>query len=75
MLNDLASWPALSWPAHVAAHYMRQLWRDLPGPAWLKIILFAACIAIPGPLDELALVALPAASRAWRKRRAAALRN
>lgn len=71
--RPLTLWAQLwhSWPAYVARYYVRRLWDDLPGPAWVKVLLIIACLACPGPLDEIALVALPRACREWRKRRKA----
>ena len=69
MIADMHLWPSATWPAHLAADYARQTWRDLPGPWWVKIALVAICIAIPGPQDELLLIALTRVCRAWRKRR------
>lgn len=40
---------------------VRQFWASLPGPWYVKILiclLFLACLAIPGPFDEIALAAL-----------------
>ena len=68
-MSDLAR--AASWWAYVARFYARKLWDSLPGPWYVKMILVAICIAIPGPADELILVALPVAWRKIRSRRAA----
>ena len=61
-----------SWPAFLARYYLRQTWDDLPGPWWVKVPLIVICLAIPGALDELALIALTRACRVWRARRQAA---
>jgi hypothetical protein len=45
---------AASWVAHKLA----ALWRALPGPWPVKAALLVLCVAIPGPLDEIALLAL-----------------
>jgi hypothetical protein len=47
------------WPVFVAYDFVRQTYRELPGPAWVKISLVVICLAIPGPQDEMLLVALP----------------
>lgn len=59
-----------SWPVFLARYYVKQTYNDLPGPAPVKVALVVACLLIPGPLDELALIALPRACRAWRARKA-----
>jgi hypothetical protein len=59
------------WPVYLARFYVRELWRDLPGPWPVKVALVAICLAIPGPQDELLLIALTRVCRAWRKRHAA----
>lgn len=64
-LGSLAAW----W-AFLARYYARQLWDSLPGPWPVRVLLIGACLAIPGPADEIALAAVVAACRA-RKRRAA----
>jgi hypothetical protein len=56
------------WYAYVLWFFALRLWHDLPGPTPVKIALIAVCFAIPGPLDEIALIALPAAARKIRKR-------
>jgi hypothetical protein len=60
-----------NWWVFLAGYYAKQLWHDLPGPWWVKIILVIICIAIPGPADEMILVALPGLCRKVRARRAA----
>ena len=65
----LAAWH--SWPAFLARYYLRQMWDDLPGPWPVKAALLALCLACPGQLDEIALIALTRACRRWRARRAA----
>jgi hypothetical protein len=40
---------------------VRRFWANLPGPWYVKVIIllaFIACLAIPGPADEIALAAL-----------------
>ena len=58
---DLAGW----W-LYVARVTAAESWRSLPGPWPVKALLVVACAAIPGPFDEVALVAITAA---WRKRK------
>lgn len=57
------------WWAFLAGRYARQLWDSLPGPWPVRVALVAACLAIPGPADELALAAIVAACRARQARR------
>lgn len=57
-----------TWPAFLARYYLARTWRDLPGPWPVKVALLALCLAIPGPFDELALIALPGALRKLRAR-------
>jgi hypothetical protein len=52
-----------SWPVYTARYYLRRTWDDLPGPWWCRTLLIAACLAIPGPADEIALAAVTAACR------------
>lgn len=59
------------WWAFLAARYARSVWDSLPGPWPVRVALVVACMAIPGPADELALVAITAGCRAWRARRQA----
>lgn len=47
---------------------VRQAWAALPGPWPVKLALIIACQLIPGPLDELALLAIVAAWRRYRAR-------
>jgi len=49
----------------------REMWRALPGPWWLKLLLCLLCLAIPGPADELGLIVLVKVCRAWRARKEA----
>jgi hypothetical protein len=53
--------------------WLRELWRDIPGPLPVKVIVMAvilACLAIPGPADEIGVILL-VRGLAWlgRKRR------
>jgi hypothetical protein len=66
----LAAWH--SWPVFLVRYYARQMWEDLPGPWPVKVALLALCLACPGQLDEIALIALTRACRPWRARREAA---
>ena len=59
-----------AWPVFLARYYIRRTWDDLPGPWPVKALLIVACAAIPGPADEIALVAITRACRAWRARTA-----
>ena len=58
-----------SWWAYVVRYEAREAWRALPGPWWCKALLLAACLAIPGPADEVALLAITAALRKRRSSR------
>lgn len=69
MITELGS--LARWWAWLAARYARQLWDSLPGPWPVRVALLAACLAIPGPADELALAAVVAVCRARKARRAA----
>ena len=61
-----------SWWAYVIRYEAREMWRALPGPWWCKVLLLAVCTAIPGPQDELILLAVVAAFRKRKARREAA---
>lgn len=58
-----------SWWAYVARYEARELWRALPGPWWCKTLLLAVTVAIPGPQDELILLAVVSAVRKRRSSR------
>jgi hypothetical protein len=72
---DLDAWPVVTgrWYAYAVWCAMLQTWHDMPGPWWVKILLVAVCLAIPGPQDEIALILLTRVFRAWRARQAASL--
>ena len=59
---DLAAW---WW--HVAKVTALDYWESLPGPWPVKVLLIAVCLAIPGQVDELILLAVVA----WFRRRQA----
>ena len=59
----------VSWWAYVIRYEAREAWRALPGPWPVKVLLVVACQAIPGPLDEIALLAVVAAVRKRRSSR------
>ena len=59
----------VSWWAYVIRYEAREMWRALPGPWPVKVLLVVACQAIPGPLDEIALLAVVAAVRKRRSSR------
>jgi hypothetical protein len=50
--------------------YARQTFNDLPGPRWVKVALVVICLAIPGPQDEIMLILITRACRAYRQRKA-----
>lgn len=56
----------LSWLLWWAKDEAKETWRAMPGPWWVKLALVAACLAIPGPQDEIALIIVV---RYLRKRR------
>lgn len=51
---------------------VRETWRALPGPWWVKLLIIGVCAAIPGCLDEIALVAALKLCRSRRARKAVA---
>lgn len=59
-----------SWPAFCARFYARETWRGLPGPWPVKLALMGVCLAVPGPADEIALLAVTQAFRARHARKA-----
>lgn len=62
-----------SWWAYVVRYEAREMWRALPGPWWVKVLLIVVTQAIPGPQDEILLLAICAACRKRKARRAARL--
>jgi hypothetical protein len=58
--RELAGWWALSlW--FLARLALAELWRTIPGPRWVKVIVmavFIACLIMPGQADEIVLIAL-----------------
>jgi hypothetical protein len=54
----------------LASYYVRETWAGLPGPWPVKVALIAACLAIPGPQDEVLLLAVTQFCRARRARKA-----
>ena len=63
-MNDLRLWLRLAW-----LFWVVDTWRALPGPVWVKVTLLVVCLAIPGPQDELLLIAVTAALRARKARK------
>ncbi len=59
------------WYAYAVWFTVLEMWRDLPGPWWVKLLLVAVTVAIPGPQDELLLLAVIKVCRVWRKRQRA----
>lgn len=59
----------VSWWAYVIRYEAREMWRALPGPWWVKVLLIAVLAAIPGQLDEFLFLAVLAAFRKRRARR------
>ena len=68
-------WASYRWPITLTREWVKDTWDSLPGPRWLRVALIVVCLAIPGPQDELLLLAILAASRAIRKRRANSTSN
>jgi hypothetical protein len=64
-MDELWVWVMVAWDAWIV-----ETWRGLPGPNWVKVLLIAVCLAIPGPQDELLLLAITAACRARKARQA-----
>jgi hypothetical protein len=63
MLNELRLYLRLAW-----LFWVVDTWRALPGPPWCRVALLMVCLAIPGPQDELLLIAITAVMRARRAR-------
>lgn len=61
----------VSWYWLIAKQSALELWRDLPGPWYVKLFIVAICLAIPGPQDEILLIVMLRIFRAIRKRREA----
>jgi hypothetical protein len=64
MLGELCLWLRLAY-----LFWVVDTWRALPGPVWVRVALLVACLAIPGPQDELLLIAVTAALRARKARK------
>ena len=64
----------VSWWAYVLRYEIREMWRALPGPWWVKVLLIAVMLAIPGQLDEFLFLAVLGAFRKRQARRAAQIR-
>jgi hypothetical protein len=47
----------------------RALYDDLPGPHWVKITIVVTCLILPGPQDEVLLIALVAVCRYIKRRK------
>jgi hypothetical protein len=62
-MSELYVWLRLAW-----LFWVVDTWRALPGPTWARVALLIVCLAIPGPQDELLLIAITAAMRARRAR-------
>lgn len=72
MTSEIASW--LRWHAWIIGWHARKTWRELPGNTPVKIItlviIAALGVAIPGPWDEVIMIAgVKAASRLARSLR------
>jgi hypothetical protein len=58
-----------AWWVFVLRYEARELWRALPGPWWVKVALIVVTQAIPGPQDEILLLAVVAYCRKRKARR------
>ena len=58
-----------AWWGFVLRYEARELWRALPGPWWVKVLLLVITQAIPGPQDEVLLLLIVAACRKRKARR------
>lgn len=67
-MNELGTWLRLAW-----LFWVVDTWKSLPGPPWCRVALLIVCLAIPGPQDELLLIAVTAAMRARKARKDRAL--
>jgi hypothetical protein len=61
---------ATFWAYALWTFGIKATWDSLPGPWWARVLLVAVCLAIPGPQDELLLIAITAACRRIRAARA-----
>ena len=59
------------WWASVLRFEAIEMWRCLPGPWWCKLAILVLVLAIPGQLDEIALLAILSALRGRRARKTA----
>jgi hypothetical protein len=59
----------LSWIWWWAKGQFRELWEAMPGPWWVKAVIVGACLAIPGPQDEILLILVLKACKVMRARR------
>jgi hypothetical protein len=69
---DLTAWYG-TWAWWWLREVARDTWNGLPGPLWVKLALCAlllACLAIPGPVDEIIVVCLIKAVGRRSRRRA-----
>lgn len=57
------------WYAYVLWYEARELWRAMPGPWYVKLLLIAVCSLIPGPGDEIGIILLTAYMRRRRNRK------
>ena len=64
---DLATF----WACALWTFGIKPTWNGLPGPWWVRVLLVTVYLAIPGPQDELLLIAITAACRRIRAAREA----
>ncbi len=69
-LRAVARWVIHLWPVFLIRYQVRETYRALPGPRWVKVSILVACLLFPGPWDELILLAVVSALGARRARRA-----
>jgi len=59
----------ISWWLFVLRYEIREIWRALPGPWWVKVPLMILAVAEPGPFGEMAILGIAAMFRALKARR------
>jgi hypothetical protein len=62
-MSDYAEWARfrLTWIAWSVREFFRDLWDGIPGPWPVKVLamlVLLACLGIPGPFDEMAVILL-----------------
>jgi hypothetical protein len=62
-MSDYKAWLQfrVAWLWWWAKDMMRDLWRQIPGPVWVKVIVmavFVIALAFPGQADEIVIIGL-----------------